>query len=325
MDIVERLAKERRARLAAERLLEQKQRELFAANEKLALHARSLSDQIVEQRHVVQVALSEAEALKGQNSRFLTDLDRAHTAAVMAERRLWDSIDTIRDGFAVFDSGLRLVVANRAYLAAFDGHDVAPGMPYEDILRLCGETRLIDIGDRSVDDWCHDMLARWDSDPIDPVTVQFSNGTWVKLVDRRARDGDMVTLALNITEQMRIWAALEAIPDGFVLYDREDRLLTCNQRYREIYPESAPAMERGATFEAILRYGLTRGQYFDAIGREEDWLAERIERHRKPLGIMEQQLGDGRWLRVLEQETPDGGRVGLRVDITELNRPFLPT
>ena len=48
-------SKERRARLAAERLLEQKSRELFAANEKLALHARSLSDQIVEQRQVVRV------------------------------------------------------------------------------------------------------------------------------------------------------------------------------------------------------------------------------------------------------------------------------
>ena len=52
MDIAERLAKERRARLAAERLLEQKSRELFAANEKLGLHARSLSDQIVVQREV---------------------------------------------------------------------------------------------------------------------------------------------------------------------------------------------------------------------------------------------------------------------------------
>ena len=49
MDLTERLAKERRARLAAERLLDQKSRELFAANEKLALHARALSDQIVEQ------------------------------------------------------------------------------------------------------------------------------------------------------------------------------------------------------------------------------------------------------------------------------------
>ncbi len=135
MDIAERLAKERRARLAAERLLEQKQRELFAANEKLALHARSLSDQIVEQRQVVRSALSEAEALKGQNSRFLTDLERAHTAAVMAERRLWDSINTIRDGFAVFDQNQKLVAANRAYLAVFDGQPVAPGIAYEDILR----------------------------------------------------------------------------------------------------------------------------------------------------------------------------------------------
>ena len=50
MDRMDRLAKERRARLAAERLLEQKSRELFAANEKLALHARALSDQIVEQQ-----------------------------------------------------------------------------------------------------------------------------------------------------------------------------------------------------------------------------------------------------------------------------------
>ncbi len=147
MELAERLAKERRGRLAAERLLEQKQRELFAANEKLALHARSLSDQIVEQRQVVKSALSEAEVLKGQNLRFVTDLDLAHTAAVMAERRLWDSIDTIRDGFAVFDSAGKLVVANRAYMAVFDGRGVAPGIPYAQILQIAATSGLIDIGD----------------------------------------------------------------------------------------------------------------------------------------------------------------------------------
>ena len=96
MEIAERLAKERRARLAAERLLDQKSRELFAANEKLALHARALSDQIVEQRQVVKSALTEAELLKGQNSQVKGDLDRAHSAAVMAERRLWDSINPLQ-------------------------------------------------------------------------------------------------------------------------------------------------------------------------------------------------------------------------------------
>ncbi|MFN4171365.1 MAG: PAS-domain containing protein, partial [Pseudorhodobacter sp.] len=316
MDMMDRLSRERRARLAAERLLEQKQRELFAANEKLALHARSLSDQIVEQRHVVRAAQSEAEALKGQNLRFLSDLDNAHTAAVMAERRLRDSIDTIRDGFAVFDADLRLIVANRAYLAAFDGHAVGPGTSYEQILRLTGDKGLIDIGDRTTDEWVAEMLARWDRDPIEPMVVKFSNGSWVRLVDRRARDGDMVSLALNITEQMRIWAAIEAIPDGFVLFDREDRLLTCNQRYRELYPESAEAMVPGATFEQILRHGLAHGQYADALGREEDWLCERMTRHQEAAQAMEQELAGGRWLRVMDHPTPDGGRVGLRVDIT---------
>ncbi len=142
-------------------------------------------------------------------------------------------------------------------------------------------------------DWVAAMLARWDSDPIDPMTIRFRNGQWIKLVDRRARDGDMVTLALDITEQMRIWAAIEAIPDGFVLYDREERLLTCNQRYRDLYPATAGAMVPGARFEDILRYGLVRGQHADAVGREEDWLAERLRQHRAADGVHEQALG--RW------------------------------
>ena len=316
MEFAERLAKERRARLAAERLLEQKSRELFAANEKLSLHARSLSDQIVEQRQVVKSALTETEALKGQQSRFVDDLDRAHTVAVMAERRLWDSINTIHDGFAVFDSESKLVAANTAYLAAFENQPIAPGMPYANILKLAAETGLIDLGDTPPADWIATMLARWDSHPIEPLTVQFRNGTWMRMVDQRARDGDMVSLALNITEQMRIWAGIEAIPDGFVLFDREERLLTCNQRYRDIYSVSAPAMVPGARFEDILRFGLSHGQHGDAKGHEAEWLSARMAQHRNPGVAVEQQLADGRWISAQDHMTPDGGRVGLRVDIT---------
>lgn len=318
MDISERLLRERRARLAAERLLEQKSRELFAANEKLAIHARSLSDQIVEQRMVVRSALTEAEALKTQNHRFVEDLDRAHTAAVMAERRLWDSINTINDGFAVFDSAKRLITANRAWLAPFEGQTIAPGIPYGDMVRLIAASGTMDLGDEPAEDFVSRMQTRLESDPIEPVTLKFRNGTWVKLQDRRARDGDLVSLAIDITDQMRIWAAIEAIPDGFVLYDREERLLTCNQRYRDTYPASAPAMQPGTKFEDILRYGLAHSQHADAVGREEDWIAERMAQHRTGGGTSEQQLSDGRWIRAHDHPTPDGGRVGLRVDITQL-------
>ena len=66
MDLTERLLRERRARLAAERLLELKSRELFAANEKLALHARALSDEVQTQKQVATRARVEAEALKAR-------------------------------------------------------------------------------------------------------------------------------------------------------------------------------------------------------------------------------------------------------------------
>ncbi|GAB1477609.1 PAS-domain containing protein [Paracoccaceae bacterium] len=316
MDIAERLAKERRARLAAERLLEQKSRELFAANEKLALHARALSDQIVEQRQVVKSALTQAEMLKGQNSRFLGDLEKAHTAAVMAERRLWDSINTIEDGFAVFDSNARLIAANRAYLAVFNGQRVEPGIAYADLLRVAVQSGLVDLPPDGAADWIAMMLARWEAEATEPIELHLQGGRWVRIVDRRARDGDMVSLVLDITDQMRIWAAIEAIPDGFVLFDREERLLTCNQRYRDTYLASAPAMVPGARFEDILRYGLARGQHADAVGREEEWLSARLAQHRNPGAAVEQRLADGRWIRAQDHLTPDGGRVGLRVDIT---------
>lgn len=113
-------------------------------------------------------------------------------------------------------------------------------------------------------------------------------------------------------------SAIEVLPDGFVLYDSDDRMVICNQQYLDIYKLSAPAMRPGARFEDILRYGLDRGQYVDARGNEEAWLKARLAAHRDADQMIEQQISDGRWMRIYERQTPDGGRVGLRVDITEI-------
>ncbi|GGC00279.1 hypothetical protein GCM10011363_16110 [Marivita lacus] len=112
--------------------------------------------------------------------------------------------------------------------------------------------------------------------------------------------------------------AVEALQDGFVLYDADDCLVICNSRFREIYALSEPALVTGASFESIVRYGLAVGEYPSAIGREEEFLAERLRQHAQPDRETEQKLSDGTWLRVFEKSMPDGGRVELRVDITEL-------
>lgn len=204
MSLSDALAQERRARLAAERLLDTKQAELFAANKTLSCHALALSDEIVEKREEVAVVRTEAEELRGTNSRVLSDLEQANHAIVIAQRRLWDSVETIEDGFAVFDTENRLVAANSAYLSVFDGMEcVAPGILYDDVARILVEEGIVDIGDDNRAEWCADMIARWRRKQLDPRTIKLWDGGFIKLVDRRSDNGDTVSLALNITETIR--------------------------------------------------------------------------------------------------------------------------
>lgn len=121
-------------------------------------------------------------------------------------------------------------------------------------------------------------------------------------------------------DRARLWNAIEALPDAFVLYDSDDRIVLFNERYREVYSESAEAIRVGARFEDILREGLARGQYLEAIGREDDWLRERMERHRAPGAPLEQRLPGDRFLKVCEVRVANGDIVGFRTDVTELKR-----
>jgi diguanylate cyclase (GGDEF)-like protein/PAS domain S-box-containing protein len=154
-----------------------------------------------------------------------------------------------------------------------------------------------------------------DGAPDGIITVE-TDITALKAVEARAREAE----AAAVRARERLEDAVEAVPDGFALWDAEDRLVLCNARYREMYAASAEAMVPGVRFEDVLRFGLARGQYADAIGREEAWLAERLRHHLSDSAELDQHLGDGRWLRVMERRTPEGGRVGLRVDITERKR-----
>ena len=208
--LADKLAQERRARLAAERLLEQKKRELFAANQKLALHARALSDQVIHQRQGLERALNLAVSLKGENSKVRDDLEKAESVAMFAQRRLWDALETIRDGFAVFDSDLRLVVANKAYLGFFHGQvAITAGVTYDAVLRIIATHNMVDMEGRDPLDWHHDMSARIRRGHIEPYVLRTREGRHLKLIDRWGEDGDLVCLAQDITHIIVREAELE--------------------------------------------------------------------------------------------------------------------
>ena len=176
--------------------------ELSEANKRLADHARSLSTEIVSSREEMGRVKTEAETLKTEVSHVREDLERAESAMVIAERRLWDSLETIRDGFAVFGPDNILIAANRSYLGLFEALEmVRPGIDLATLFELLADEGIVDTGDLQSREWQEKLLGRLDSDRIEHAVLKLWNGQYVQLIDRRTRDGDLVTLALNITEQ----------------------------------------------------------------------------------------------------------------------------
>lgn len=112
--------------------------------------------------------------------------------------------------------------------------------------------------------------------------------------------------------------ACGAIDLGLVLYDREDRLLTCNAKYLEIYDKTSELITLGKRFEDILRAIVKRGFVVVPDGRVEEWVIERLRQHKKCKNSIELNLKCGRWLKISESRTRDGGIVGVHTDITGL-------
>ena len=82
--------------------------------------------------------------------------------------------------------------------------------------------------------------------------------------------------------QVQLIEAIEAISEGFSLYDSEDKLVVCNSHYKELFPGHRDTMVPGTPFERIVRTAIDRGLIEDAEHDAETWLAQRIERHRNP-------------------------------------------
>ena len=139
-----------------------------------------------------------------------------------------------------------------------------------------------------------------------------------EIVHARAEAETAIAEARKSHERLR--EAIDILPQGIVFLDAEGRYILWNKKYSEIYNRSSDLFKPGARLQDTIRIGVERGDYPEAIGREEEWLAERLAKLHQPGERHEQTLADGRVVLIEERLSEDGGVVGLRVDITELKQ-----
>lgn len=122
------------------------------------------------------------------------------------------------------------------------------------------------------------------------------------------------------TSYRQVIAALDQSSDMIVLFDPDDRIVFANQAWKDLNADVSWTTRPGVTYEQHIRALTENGLVPDAIGREEQWIAERLERHRNPRGPFELATRRDKWISINEQVLEDGATILVIRDITELKK-----
>jgi adenylate cyclase len=127
-----------------------------------------------------------------------------------SERRLVEAIESISEGFSLYDADDRLVLCNRQYRELlYPGIEdtVVPGTPFERIIRAAAERGLIVDAIGRVDAWVEQRLEQHRNPPV-PHLQRRSNGRWIQINERKTADGGTVAVYSDLTALKRSEATL---------------------------------------------------------------------------------------------------------------------
>jgi two-component system, cell cycle sensor histidine kinase PleC len=172
------------------------------------------------------------------------------------------------------------------------------------------------------------QLADAKANAIDHVfRMRHANGHWLwlrarcELVSHERDQGlHLIGIAVDMTEQkslvektqtadLRLRDAIESIPEAFVVWDAENRLVLCNSNFQSLHNLPDDSVGAGTSYEAVV-----------AAGRKPVVRTRLTDDGESSPGArtFEAELDDGRWLHISERRTKDGGYVSVGTDITAL-------
>ncbi|WP_161861648.1 sensor domain-containing protein [Algicella marina] len=295
------------------------------------VHAFRLFDPRL-QSHLLCCVANDVTGLK----RTEQDLRLKQEEALAAESRLLGAIESMTDGFAFYGRDGRIVICNSAYrdlhgpLAPF----IKPGVSYAEILAHGLDHGVWHADGPDREGWIDAAVERRQSELGRERVVEAGAGRWVLLKDVALHNGETVAMRIDISDikrseadlkiaqsraeqaQARLEAAVEAMGDSFMVYDTEDRLVIMNAASEQLTGLLDHKIEVGVTFQSMLREGLRKGLFLDAIGREEEYFQYRLQEFRNPTGPKLVRLANGQHVRLLERKAKTGDTVVLRFDVT---------
>ena len=239
-------------------------------------------------------------------------------------------------GLAMFDKDLRLLACNERYraLRCHTPEEVVAGTTLPELLRRVLER--LDLPPEEADARIAIVMAGLVPGSSDGFRYVGSNAKLLEVHRRRLPSGTVVETVrelepshevtdLNVqfakmaaNARQRMMHALDVMAEGFALFDGDGLLAVFNKKYVETRSLVAELITVGASYEALLREETQRGAIDLTGSTAEAHVERRLNWHRNPVEPIEVHMADGRWLRISETRTSDGGCVQTRTDITQM-------
>jgi signal transduction histidine kinase/DNA-binding response OmpR family regulator len=272
-------------------------------------------------------SLVERNRLGEERERTLERLKTARDEARAAKKILQVTFEHMAQGVTMFDGAGRLVAWNQQFRNLLDLPDALLDntATFTDFIRYLATRG--DFGPGDPEEQVHKRLENLGQAYTGARTLP--DGRVLEIRRNPVPAGGFVSMYTEITEQRRAQEqielarnrlndAIQSISDGFALWDQEDRLVTFNDRCRQLLRLEGQLVV-GMTFETLIR-GLSvwRARSAGESDDTEVWIAERLASHRNAADDEELQLDDGTWLRFGSHRTREGGIVTTWADISTL-------
>ncbi len=269
------------------------------------------------------------DLLNESNSR----LAAANRETEAARSNLANAIETVQEGFALYNADDELVMCNSRFgMHMPDIRDrLRPGISFGDYVHIVSTSEHLALPDKDTPQTWAEARMKRHKDMSVIFNVRMKRDRWVQVSEHRTTDGGTVILQTDVTDIMRlerrererilddqallIRATLEHLKQGVCIFDRMGRLVGWNQRVGELLAIPVGRFNIGSSFETIFERVRTEFDFTDdtTAGDVHDW-ATRADRSGQLSFEIEHH--SNRTLAVFMQEMPDSGFVISFTDVS---------
>lgn len=252
---------------------------------------------------------------------------------------LHTTINSLDVGVLVVDNGMTVEFVNDAFYSIWDIDKAGfkAGDTFHKLMEMSLQRGAYKIEPDRWNEYIEHRVSEVSEGNVSPRELERDDGIYITFSVTNLSDGRRLIsyidntvqrereLALEderakaLTAQDRLHDAIAVLDDGFVIFDHEDRLVVCNEVFRQQFGEAAKYLEIGATYQEMTVKIAKSGIIPGVEGKEEEFVDGLIEKRKSEEGYSTTfQRHDGVWIRQRDKRSNSGDLVGIRTDITEL-------